>query len=109
MVVWLSCLRNVTFYSQPRQLKGFLLYFKSFFQGEVFRSLKGVDRNVSMGVEEYREALYNPQEITTRTYNKLEFQKKIGQICQISISKRALNPCFSKLCTTNLVECKTWD
>ena len=75
----------------------------------LYRSLKGVDRNVLMSVEEYRKCLYDPDVQVNRSYHKLEFVRSTGTICNIKISKKALNSAYSKLRTSDLVQCYSWD
>ena len=62
-----------------------------------------------MGLDDFLSALYDPEHQVKRSYNKLEFVKSTGTICNLKITKRALNAAYAKLYTSDLVQCKSWD
>ena len=65
---------------------------------------------MNMKIDEYRKALYNKNLQIRKNFTKLQFLKGPGTVCQISSTKRALNPCYSKLYVhDNLVECSPFE
>ena len=63
-----------------------------------------------MSLAEFETALYDPSTKIKRKMNKLQFYKPSGTICKISLEKRALNACYSKmLVDETLVKCTPFE
>jgi len=71
---------------------------------------KGVPKNCGMTRKEFEEALYDSDRTVTRTFNKMQFHKKLGRMATIKMTKKSLNAAYAKLFVPdNLVTATPWD
>ena len=71
------------------------------------RSTKGIPGTIQLIYEDFRQALYENFDCY-KTYSKLQFNKKLGTMCLQRQRKRALNACYTKMFTDNVL-CTSFD